>query len=206
MRAPLLLEIKKETQSLHNEIEKAIPMSEPSFSFDDYKNYLLFLFHFYEANEPNMLAFANHYPGLMLEKRSKRESLIKDLTNHQISLQTNKNWLVKLRLPLNNKNDLIGFLYVVEGSTLGGRIVAKILRDRFSQHEISMHFLNVYEEEAPTMWKSFHHWVMNHEKNLNKDDVLFSAKNCFLKFKEYQHLVADGTQGPSASPQDDRLY
>ncbi len=192
MKAPLLLEIKKETQSLHDEIEKAIPISDPSFSFDHYKTYLLFLYHFYETNEPNMLAFANSYPELELEKRSKRESLIKDLNNHGISLQTNQDWLAKLQLPLKDINDLIGFLYVVEGSTLGGRIVAKILKDRFSQYEISMHFLNMYEEEAPTMWKSFHHWVMNHEKQLDKNEVLGSAKNSFLKFKEYQHLTHDG--------------
>lgn len=55
---------------------------------------------------------------------------------------------------INNGAEAAGALYVLEGSTLGGQIIWRMLKDRLGE-DISLNYFGGYGEQNGTMWGQF---------------------------------------------------
>jgi len=79
------------------------------------------------------------------------------------------------------KAEALGVMYVLEGSTLGGRVILKTLRShRVSTDEL--HFLDPYGEDAGALWRTFL-GVLERETAPDQaamDACVFGAINTYL--------------------------
>ena len=86
--------------------------------------------------------------------------------------------------PIENKAQAFGAMYVLEGSTLGGRVISKMLMKNESiiLTEANLQFFSGYKEETGTKWKVFLE-ALNQQEDLNV--VATSANATFLLFQSW---------------------
>jgi len=79
----------------------------------------------------------------------------------------------------------IGALYVMEGSTLGGQAISKMIAKQLSS-DTGMRFFNGYGLQTATMWESFKNTI--DKKNFEQADekiIIDAANETFKKFSNY---------------------
>ena len=146
--------LKVNTKQLHDETEakfKSNKIFDKAFSLDDYKNLILgnyFLIKTYEKN-----VFETIPPEIAekinLSQRRKINAIKKDLKNLNIEepfVQT---------AGINEHPEALGILYVMEGSTLGGNVIAKQLSKTPGFEDVRFSYFGIYGENTGNYWKSF---------------------------------------------------
>jgi heme oxygenase (biliverdin-IX-beta and delta-forming) len=90
---------------------------------------------------------------------------------------------------INNHLQALGALYVMEGSTLGGKIIAKMMKAQLKQTE-GMVFFEGYGDATEAMWQTFRAVLDQPLSHLEKETVVQSADETFLKFRQWfdRHL------------------
>jgi len=79
----------------------------------------------------------------------------------------------------------LGALYVIEGSTLGGRVIVKMLQRQLDiEHNKGLSFFSGYGEETESMWTSFKELLNNQTLTLGETELIIAAADStFEKFK-----------------------
>lgn len=78
----------------------------------------------------------------------------------------------------------LGILYVLEGSTLGGRSITQMLRSNgITRLDNSLNFFTVYGENTGSMWKTFLQAAEEHRNEV--DDMLHAANETFFLFQQW---------------------
>jgi heme oxygenase len=83
--------------------------------------------------------------------------------------------------PLHTWPELLGALYVLEGSTLGGQVIARQLAKAGIPTRA---YFNGYGDQTGLMWKSFCQLLGQAATESNQDEIVLSARRTF------QHLDA----------------
>lgn len=147
--------LKSQTQSQHDLVEAKFnsdKIFKGTFTFADYRKLLeynyLFLLNF------ENLVFAKisetNAQDLQLEKRRKLPLIESELDLLEIAKsQPDQNTDIK------NEAEAFGILYVMEGSTLGGNMIAKQLSKSDDYKEISFKYFRCYGEKTGSFWKNF---------------------------------------------------
>ena len=80
----------------------------------------------------------------------------------------------------------LGALYVIEGSTLGGKIISKMMQQHLGLTDIGLSFFSGYGEQTEHMWDTFKD-VLNQQAHNPEDQaiVITAANETFLKFGEW---------------------
>lgn len=94
------------------------------------------------------------------------------------------------RLPaINSHLQSIGALYVIEGSTLGGKFIAKMLAGQIGAADLqAFSFFQGYGEQSAVMWDVFKQAI---NKTHGKEDeaiIIETANQTFLKFSDWFDL------------------
>lgn len=86
-----------------------------------------------------------------------------------------------------NVSQAFGCLYVMEGSTLGGKIIAKQLKEQLGLDDKNgASFFNGYKEETGPKWKAFQQALLAVSAASESDDLIISAANdTFNKFEKW---------------------
>lgn len=88
------------------------------------------------------------------------------------------------RLPaIGNNSRAFGALYVIEGSTLGGQIIAQMIRKQLNITE-GLTFFEGYGEKTMAMWENFK-LSLNSRAELDATEVVQTANETFWKFSEW---------------------
>lgn len=87
---------------------------------------------------------------------------------------------------INNHFQALGALYVIEGSTLGGKIISKMIKKQLAfDNDNSLSFFNGYGDETNNMWHFFKQ-SMDLPSNMAHENVIIdSANDTFLRFSEW---------------------
>src|SRR5579862_5817070 len=145
--------LKTGTEDLHRAIETVVPLMDPRLTVAEYADYLERIFPFYDAVEGRLLCV----PGLRaaisdLDERWKTKSLSADLNSLHVLPRgsLNQSFVPELKtLP-----QALGCLYVLEGSTLGGQILVRAVRNALGPAvENKMRFLASYGTQVPQKWR-----------------------------------------------------
>lgn len=152
--------LKAQTSKQHRAIESAIPIMKPSFTVDDYKKYISLFLDFMHGVE---LHLKTHLPPKLFkqwqDRLCKTALLEEDAFNLEIPVKrTNKDWEkqnLSFLSDLTTVPDLIGIMYVLEGSTLGGQLITRSLKERLKLRSDTMNYLNCYGTETSFAWKQF---------------------------------------------------
>jgi heme oxygenase len=86
---------------------------------------------------------------------------------------------------------LLGALYVLEGSTNGGRFLARTLRKSWDLDGEGLSYFDPYGEEQPQRWAAFKRDMENAGFDTDQEDsILEMAKTTFLAISQIADEVA----------------
>ena len=149
---PLRERLRRETRQAHDALDRSLDLMERPLSLPQFTR-LLGRFHgLHRAIEPALTAILE--PSLMAG-RSKLAALQHDLrlcaaAGHPRPRQPD----VPDLPPLTDRADALGALYVIEGSTLGGRLIARHHRQQPDIPADALHYFNVYDGHGGEMWRA----------------------------------------------------
>ncbi|MCB5174533.1 biliverdin-producing heme oxygenase [Microvirga lenta] len=172
----LLERLKIETRTAHDRIETAIDLDRRIASRDGYRALLCRFYGFHVAWEGMAGDFAPdpHF----FRRRCKTDLLVKDLralgmTAREISRLPRCDSLMPLPAPA----AVWGSMYVVEGSTLGGAVIARDVERRLGLNaETGCAYFRSYGRETAVMWKSFGTMLLT-ASSPEVDDLIVETAN-----------------------------
>lgn len=89
------------------------------------------------------------------DERRKSGALLQDLKSINAGQGSDNDIPLSTAIPqITNAGQAAGALYVLEGSTLGGQIISKMLNDRLGE-DISLRYFGGYGERNGAMWGQF---------------------------------------------------
>jgi heme oxygenase len=87
---------------------------------------------------------------------------------------------------ISNHQQALGALYVIEGSTLGGKIISQMINKQLGLTE-GLSFFKSYGEETMAMWQKFQA-ILDQPENLPGTEMIQTANETFFKFSEWFDL------------------
>lgn len=156
----LMQQLKTETRDLHDQVERNPMMAQlmtPQLTREAYQAVLERLLGLHEPFEAHLHRQVDALPAdLNLEARRKTPWLVADLKaigHTDASLQALPRW--EGWLP-ESVGESLGALYVLEGATLGGKVISKqIHRTLGITPETGLRFYTSYGDALGPMWKTF---------------------------------------------------
>lgn len=171
--------LKKNTAEFHDAAEKLFSSNKifsKTFTLEDYKkiintNYLMLL----HSEEKIFDSLSKNYSEkLQLNQRIKLPLIEKDLASLDLVNQTKTH-----HLEFANEHEALGAMYVIEGSTLGGNVIAKQLSKTEGFHDVTFNFFGCYHENTGFMWKNFKEILDSEVDEKNYSEVLSGAEKLY---------------------------
>lgn len=174
--------VKKETAFLHQEVEELLlPKLNAIQSSEDYAAILQMFYGFFHPVEEAIQAYISAAIIPDIAKRRTALLVVDDLAYLEKSI----NLLQCKALPqITDTAQAFGAMYVLEGSTLGGRMISKMLAKNpaLSLPPVALNFFGGYKEETGSMWTAFIE-VLNRQKDA--DTIVHSANQTFYYLKNW---------------------
>ncbi|HJD86915.1 biliverdin-producing heme oxygenase [Empedobacter stercoris] len=177
--------LKKKTANYHAEIEQKLEshkLFNGTFTDKNYFKMLQVNHVFLKSYEDSIKHLLNDkdIENLALTKLNKLPLIEKDLQELGINeLQVNKQFELK------NRAEAIGALYVIEGSMLGGNVIAKTLKKYpFLEHK-SFNYFGHYGENLGSIWKTFIAYIDQEFTTENEQQQVFEGAK-----KAYEDLIS----------------
>jgi len=198
---PLRQRLRDETDDIHQLLHRDSSMSKlvgDDCSRQDYLHVLSVFFQFYRRAEP----FFDYVPVLqrfsgeakplewlqkdflsLAEPLPTPDALIENVAHKYVIAQTLESYL--------------GYLYVKQGSTLGGQVISKQLKKLGFEPGESQFFFNGSGSETGNNWKEFLAFLAQLEPTINADSVVSSARSHFLILHDIftQSFTSGGENG-----------
>lgn len=184
-RSGILERLKQETAADHAAIEAATTIMSPRLGLDDYRAYLVRTYGDYAVVETRLRA-AGVWPALQLPgaERQKLPLLRRDLRALGV--------LALSDLPLcdappewGTLAEAVGGAYVLEGSTLGGRVISRHVQQRLGG-AVPRAFLDCYGARTSERWQAFRAglWRFASCREL-EDRMIDGARSTFRSFTRW---------------------
>ena len=177
--------LKEKTRIYHDEIEGKLESNrlfDGSFTQDNYYKMLLVNHQFIKAYEPEIHSLLSEEDKTFLAKINfnKLDLIEKDL----IELKLHPNTISPIQT-LANRAEALGALYVIEGSMLGGMVIAKQLKKYPELETASFNYFGHYGAHIGPIWKEFIQFLNDQiVDEVDKENTLNGA------IKAYQYLIA----------------
>ncbi len=116
-----------------------------------------------------------------INSRKRTADLIRDIQHFDPA------WALAEKAPLpiiNNPLEAMGALYVLEGSTMGGPIIAGIIRKQTGIGSGLSYFEN-YQENRKQMWVLFCDWLNDASLNPHHEIISTAAISCFNSYRDW---------------------
>jgi heme oxygenase len=134
-------------------------LMQPDYPLSHYRTLLCTYYQLYELLEERINLFLNDHPGVFnYKERCKLPWLINDLAFFKIDpliiplLSSTTTDFLKIE----TIGQLVGVLYVVEGSTLGGQMISQVLiKNQGITRETGSYFFTGYGESIMPFWQQF---------------------------------------------------
>ena len=181
--------LKNETRDCHDEIEQAAlfqKIKHQQITLNEYIHLLKKIYGFISPVE-------NTLSTLAIKKLSTRfkshlvSADLKVLTNAHVDL-TQLHYCSAL--PLCTLENALGYLYVMEGSTLGGQVLTQTLCQQLGiSPQSGCSYFYSYGKAVGSMWQEFCYLLKVDTVTLNQNSIIASAKATFRTF--YHWLETD---------------
>jgi heme oxygenase (biliverdin-IX-beta and delta-forming) len=152
--------LKTETTPAHKQLERTncfVRLFDPSYALHEYKQLLCRFYGFFAAVEPLLFDGLTAEQSAVLGHKVKAHLLAMDLSILGMDESEQRNLPRCEELPrLSSFAQKMGVLYVLEGSTLGGRVISKRLKDHFGDTVLDkLNYYSCYGDNIGFEWKSF---------------------------------------------------
>ena len=185
----LLHSLKNSTSQYHQQIEQIESLKKiitNEITLLEYKKLLCQLYGFINPCE-KAIPPRFHY---VIEGREKSLLLNSDLS--ELNCDTSIDFLFCRSFPnLNTLPEVFGYLYVLEGSTLGGQIITKLLKKNVQLlPAIPTRYFNAYGKQTRKYWDAFLKSLIDQDFNdIQKENLVTSAIDTFSNL--YNWLNSD---------------
>ncbi|MFT3750550.1 MAG: biliverdin-producing heme oxygenase [Agriterribacter sp.] len=175
--------LKEKTKQAHLSLEKKmVGYIKKVASGKDYEKLLRLFYGYYAPLEPLLNKYINNNIVPAYSQRRKSDTILKDIN-------TISPGAINFRKcgnlpPVNDVIQALGVLYVIEGSTMGGTIIAKMLNKQADIQPGSLSFFNGYGEQNLPMWQSFIA-ALNDKAAHAEEKIVESANDTFSKMEEW---------------------
>lgn len=171
--------LKEQTSDLHDLVEQKLmsdKIMDKSFSVDDYKMVITKNYQFLKHFESIVFkSLSQETAGkLGLQNRAKLKFLESDMQS--LGLETK----YSAESPtIKSEAEALGILYVMEGATLGGNIIARNLAKNPNFQDIKLNYFGAYGDQTGVLWKQFREVLENHQAEESSADYLQGAKRAY---------------------------
>jgi heme oxygenase (biliverdin-IX-beta and delta-forming) len=176
-------ELKEVTADAHQAAEKKlITALKKIATTTDYMHMLNWLYGYYAPMEGLIRRFLT--PDILpdIPKRSRAEYLLWDMKETGLPVLPPD---ICQQLPvIDSYPRALGALYVLEGSTLGGRIIAGMISQELDSIK-SLSFFNGYGAETNRMWQSFKKFLNHPFPLIQRREIIAAAEDTFITFKNW---------------------
>jgi heme oxygenase len=185
---PLAQQLKEQTLVEHMALEELIvPQIKVIQSIDDYAQLLNL---FYGFNKPVEDAIHSIIDSSILpdiSRRQKADLLLEDLKALGYTKQPSDFAAIP---SLHSIEQAFGALYVLEGSTLGGKSITQLLlKTNAGLQTHQMRFFNAYGKETGSLWMSFLSRLNTFNKEEQQAVIIEAARETFIKFKQWTQQI-----------------
>ena len=183
----LLSVVKAETQEQHQQLESVLPLTQQSFSLEEYKELLKLFLGFFDPVE-KALAELKLPEDLEFEKRTRTKLLERDL--YVFGLNAREIDAIPRfegLSPFPSLAHALGVMYVLEGSRLGGRHVTRLLHQRLGlSDERGCSFFGSHGQDVRSIWKNFCEVARARiVATEDRDEFVKAAKLTFTSFEKW---------------------
>lgn len=149
-------QLKSQTKELHDKVEASMNSNkifDQTYTIEDYKNLLQQNALLIAKYEQAAIEVLNEELGtsLELDKRVKAEVMQTELAKlglqYDPSVQQDNAGISAAKA--------LGILYVIEGSTLGGNVIARALSKNEAFKDVSFNYFSFYKDQTGPMWTKF---------------------------------------------------
>lgn len=177
-------ELRQQTASAHQALEKDLVARIKSiYTKAQYDDLLKLMYGYYAAMEKVLEKYLSSDISINFAGRRKSAWLIDDL-----GLSGKKNDLVQCEeLPrVGSARSALGAMYVLEGSTLGGQIIAKMIRQQLqSDDPLRLSFFQSYGANTPSMWARFKQVLDKPFETHERQAIITAANETFISFRNW---------------------
>ena len=169
--------LKTETATQHRDAERGLKFDQSMSSKEGYLKLLQAFYGFYVPIEDQLSRYEMDFAdfGIHLKERMKKNLLVNDMKS--LGFGNVSSLPLDTSVKINNFHDAVGVFYVLEGSTMGGQIIAKRLKENgIITHEPCFHF--PYGQKTMPMWMAFKEVLIKMDGK-NDDATVAAAKNTF---------------------------
>lgn len=179
--------LKIETEEAHVKTEQILsPRMTSIKNYDDYALILKMFYGYFSVLDKSIGDFIT--TNVLPDIRERRNSffILKDL--EAIGYST-KSIPVCVNVPsIDSVEEALGAMYVLEGSTLGGRMISKMLIKNTSAvfNDSNLNFFNGYKEDTGNKWKLFVSTLDRYDRDADKIiDTANTTFECLTKWMEH---------------------
>ncbi|MFJ5298574.1 biliverdin-producing heme oxygenase [Pseudomonas sp. NPDC088368] len=152
--ASVLQQLRAATAVQHKTLEARLPLTSPDLDRSTYARIIKAYYGFHVPLQHSIERFLDAAPD---PARHKIPALIKDLHALGLTREQVDGLPLCTELPvIDSEARLLGVMYVMEGATLGGQVLRRIIADRLGiDADTGGEFLDVYGRETGRLWKAF---------------------------------------------------
>lgn len=169
----------------HKALEARLPLTHPDLDRDAYQRIIQAYYGFHAPLQRQIERF--HASQFAQPERQKVPALVKDL--RALGLSDSQIGALPLCAdlpPLTCEADLLGIMYVMEGATLGGQVLRRIIAERLAiDADNGAEFLDVYGRDTGRLWKAFLRQLADFDHPDYNQQVVDSACTTFTSFADW---------------------
>ncbi|MEQ1620282.1 MAG: biliverdin-producing heme oxygenase [Methylococcales bacterium] len=185
----ILKRLRHATTENHAALECQLPLLDPNLSREDYHEFVSRFYGYYAPLETQLLALPWwDEMGFDYNERYKTPKLERDL----LALGDTPDMLARMprchNLPeIFTLSQLLGCLYVIEGSTLGGQIITRHLRSSLGiTLETGCSFFNGYGDITMMQWQAFGSTLTSlAERTCSDEEIIATANQTFKTLESW---------------------
>ena len=198
----MILQLLKDvTRESHTALEGQMPLLDANLRLTDYQHMVQKLFTYHKPLEAVLLSSPGFAEiGIEYSERAKTARLARDLEALGLTVSD----LGQMRLcenlpPLEQQSHIWGCLYVLEGATLGGQIVARHLQASLGlTSETGASYFSGYGAQTGPRWKAFCALLTAYAARADDtSDIVAGANATYVTLSAWMR-VADGAPAPRA--------
>lgn len=198
--ASVLQQLRAATAVQHRMLEARLPLTHCDLDFATYQRIIEAYYGFHTPLQRSIDRFfavqADHCAHVQDPERHKVPALIKDLSALGLTDAQIQGLPQCSELPvIDSVAQLLGVMYVMEGATLGGQVLRRIIADRLGvDAESGGEFLDVYGRDTGRLWKTFLKQLADFDSPRHNAEVVQSACltfECFQTWLERARVLND---------------
>lgn len=178
-------ELRSSTMSAHQALDKMlIPCIKSIETPVQYGDLLKCFYGYFSRVEEQLSLFLSNYDIPKYDERRKAHVIVQELESIGLPFSSGLADIPQI----DTKAKAMGAMYVSEGSTLGGKIIAKIIGGNLGIDPAQLRFFNYYGDNTEAMWKGFSDALNDYADSIDqpgRDEMIQAAIDTFHYFKNW---------------------